>query len=89
MSRYGKTDPEMTFMKEEVFTHSFLETEGVSYGGDMWQSTVGLVAEGTRGKGGQEPVLRFLWDWMGKAELASLHNFSGLWGVRSVPSWGT
>ena len=53
----------------------------------------GLVkeAEGARGKHKQESVLWFLWEGMGEAEeagseLAGLNNFSGLWGIGTVPS---
>lgn len=28
-------------MKEEVFTHCFLETEGMAYGGEVWQREQG------------------------------------------------
>jgi len=66
-------------MKEEGFTRSSLETEGMAYGGGMWQSIiVSLVAEGTRrkrwagnfievfvGRGRQSRVSRLPRFWIG------------------------
>lgn len=46
---------------------------------------------GAKRKCGQEPLLEFPWERMGKAGevglgLTSLNHYSGLWGVGSVPS---
>lgn len=76
----------MTVIREEVFTHSFLQAGCKGHQEGPTRVAPGSAREwGWGGELRQEALLCF--GGVGRLRIGALNNFSGLWGVGSVPMY--